>query len=97
MVLCAVQDANDDDVPADDAEKDFVGKSVGEDAAKATVINREAFGIGLETQQGFGVVGEKFITQSGAPFFILVVGATKVVLGLGPDGDIPVHRRDARI
>ena len=50
MVLCAVQDANDDDVLADDTEKDFVGKSVGEDAAKATVINREAFGIGLETQ-----------------------------------------------
>jgi hypothetical protein len=97
MVLRAVQDANDDDVPADDAEKYFVGKTVGEDAAKTTIVNREAFGIGLQTQEGFGVVGEKFIAQSGASFFIPVVRAAEVGLGLGPDGDIPVHRRDFRI
>lgn len=97
MVLRAVQDAKDNDVPPDDAEKDFVGKTVGEDAAKTTVVKREAFGIVFQTQEGFGVVGEKFIAQSGASFFIPVMRAAKVGLGLGPDGDIPVHRRDARI
>jgi len=30
VVLRAVQDAKDDDVPADDAEKDFIGEAVGE-------------------------------------------------------------------
>lgn len=97
MVLCAVQDAKDDDVPSNDAEKDFVGKAVGENTAKTTVVKREAFGIGLQAQEGFGVVGEKFIAESGASFFIPVVCAAKVGLRLGPDGDSPVHRRDSRI
>lgn len=97
MVLRAVQDAENDDVPPDDAEKDFVGKAVGKDAAKTTVINREAFWIGLQTQEGFGVVGKKFIVLSGASFFIPAVRATEIGLGLRPDGDSPVHRRDLRI
>jgi hypothetical protein len=37
VVLRAVQAAKNNDVPADDAEKDFVGKVVGEDTAKTTV------------------------------------------------------------
>jgi hypothetical protein len=43
------------------------------------------------------VRGEKFIAQSGTSFFIPVVRAAEVGLGLGPDGDGPVHRRDSRI
>jgi hypothetical protein len=97
MVLRAMQDAKNNYFLADDTEKDFVGKMVGENAAKTTVINREAFGIGFQSQKGFGVVGEKFIAESGASFFIPVVRAAEVGLGLGPDGDNPVHRRDARI
>lgn len=49
MVLCAVQDANNDEVPFDDAEKYFVGKAMCEDAAKTTVVNWETFGIGLQS------------------------------------------------
>ena len=45
----------------------------------------------------FGVVGEKFIAQSGASFFIAVVRAAEIGFGLGPDGDGLVHRRDSRI
>lgn len=97
MILCAVQDAKDDDVPADDAEKDFVGKPVREGAAKTAVVKREAFGISLQTQEGFGVVGKKFVTQSGASFLIPIVCFAEISLGLGPDGDVPFHRRDARI
>ena len=47
MVLRAVQDAKDDDVLSDDAEKYFVGKTVREDAANTSVVNRESFGIGF--------------------------------------------------
>ena len=97
MVLRAVQDAKDDNVPSDDAEKDFVGKTMGEDTVKTPVVEREAFGIGLQTQKGFGMVGEKFIAQSGASFFIPVVRVAEVSLGLWPDGDFSVHRRDSRI
>ena len=96
MVLCAVQDANNDDVPFDDAEKDFVRKAVREDATKSSVIKWEAFGIGFQSQKRFGVVGEKFVAESGASFFIPVMRVTKVGLGLRPDGDNPVHR-DLRI
>ncbi len=92
MVLRAVKDAEDDDVLSHDAEKDFVGKSVREDAAKTTVIKRETFGVGFQSQKGFGVVGEKFISEAGATFFIPVVRAAEVGLGLRPDGDGPVHR-----
>jgi hypothetical protein len=95
MILRAVQNAKDDDVLTNDAKKYFVGKAMSEDAPQATVVNGETFGIGLQSQQGFGVVGEKFITQSRAPFFIPIMGAAEV--GLGPDGDIPFHRRDSRI
>ncbi len=87
MVLRTVQDA----------KKDFVGKAMRENAAKTTIINWKAFGIGFQSQKSFGVVGEKFIAESGASFFIPVVRAAEVGLGLGPDGDSPVHRRDARI
>src|SRR5665213_1982311 len=97
VILRAVQDAKDNDVLSDDAEKDFVRKTVREDAAKITVVNWKTFGIGLQTQEGFGVVGEKFIPESGASFFIPVVCAAEIGLGLGPDGDSPVHRREARI
>ena len=96
MILCAVQDANNDDVPLDNAEKYFVGKTVREDAAKTTVINWEAFGISFQSQKRFRVVGEKFIAESGASFFIPIVRVTKVGLGLRPDGDNPIHR-DLRI
>jgi hypothetical protein len=61
MVLRAVQDAKDDNVPADNAEKYFIGESVGKDAAKTAVVKRETFGIGFQTQEGFGVAGKKFI------------------------------------
>lgn len=97
MILCAVQNAKDDDVPPDDEEKDFVGKPVREDAAKTPVVNRKAFGIGFQSQKRFGVVGEKFIAESGASFFIPVVRVAEVGLRLGADGDSPVHRREARI
>ena len=97
VVLRAVQNTKDDDVPSNDAKKYFVGKTMGEDAAKTPVVKREAFGIGLQAQESFGMVGEKFIAQSGASFFIPVVCAAEVGLGLGPDGDFPVHRRDSRI
>jgi len=96
VVLRAVQDAKDDDVLSDDAEKDFVGKTMGEDAAKTPVVKREAFGIGFQSQKRFGVVGEKFIAESGASLFIPVVRATEVGLGLRPDGEDPIHR-DLRI
>ena len=92
MVLRAVQDAKDDDVLPDDAEKDFVGKTMSEDAAKSSVVNRETFGIGFQSQEGFSVIGEKFIAESGATFFIPVVRAAEIGLGLRPDGDDPVHR-----
>ena len=95
MVLCAVQDANNDDVPFDDTEKDFVRKAVREDATKSSVIKWEAFGIGFQSQKRFGVVGEKFVAESGASFFIPVMRVTKVGLGLRPDGDNPVLGRRA--
>lgn len=37
-------------------KKYFVGKAVGKNPAKTTVVKRVAFGIGLQAQQGFGVV-----------------------------------------
>lgn len=49
VILRAVQNAKDDDGLAGDAEKDFVGKAVGENAAKTTVVKREAFGIGFQS------------------------------------------------
>src|SRR4051812_29806389 len=97
MILRAMQDAKNDDFAPDDAEKYFIRKAMRENAAKATVIKRKTFRISFQTQEGFGVIGEKFITESGAPFFIPVVRAAKVGLGLGPDGDVPIHRREARI
>ena len=78
----AMQDAKDDNVAANDAEKDFVRKTVREDAAKTTIVKREVFGIGFQSQKRFGVVGEKFIAETGASFFIPVVRVTKVGLGL---------------
>lgn len=95
VVLRTVQDAEDNYFLTNHAEKDFVGKSVGEDAAKPAIVNREVFGTGFEPQEGFGVVGKKFITQSGALGFIPVVSVLEIGLGLGPDGDL--HLRAVRI
>src|ERR1035441_7079301 len=92
-----MQDAKDDDVPPFDAEKDFVGKTVRQDAAEIAIINRITFGIGFQPQEGLGVRGQKFVTQAGTLGFIPIVRAAEVGLGLGPDGDGPVHRLDLRI
>ena len=97
MVLRAVQDSEDDDVLSDDAEKDFVRKTMGEDATETMIKNREAFRIGFQSQKRLGVVGEKFIAEAGASFFIPIVRAAEVGFRFWPNGDNPVHRRDARI
>ncbi len=50
MVLRAVQDANNDDVPFDNAKKYFVGKTVCEDASKTSIVKWKTFGIGFHSQ-----------------------------------------------
>ena len=81
MFLRAVQDAEDNYFLTDNAEKDFVGKPMGEDSAKATVVNRKTIRIGFEPEEGFGMVGQKFITESVALGFIPIVGVAEVGLG----------------
>src|SRR5947209_1356756 len=97
MVLRPVKDAKDDDVVPDNSKKDLIGETMGQDTAKALIINRELFGISLQAQQGFSVVREKFVAQAYTLFFIPIMRTTEIGLGLGPDGNAPVHRRDARI
>ena len=97
MILRAVQDAKDNYFLTDNAENDFVGKPMGEDTTKATVVNRKTFRIGFEPEEGFGMVGQKFITESVALGFIPIVGVAEVGLGFWPDGDCPDHLRAARI
>ena len=81
VILRAMQDAIDNNFPANHAEKYFVGKPMRQDAAKATVVNRKTIRIGFEPEEGFGVVGQKFITQTVALGFIPIVGVAEVGLG----------------
>ena len=76
-----------------------VGTTLGasEDAAKTTVVEREAFGIRFQSEERFGVVSEEFVAQAGASFLIPIVGLAQIGLGLGADADDPAHRRDSRI
>lgn len=97
VILRAVQDAEDNYFLTHHAEKDFIGKLMGEHASKPAIVNREAFRVGFKPQESFGVVGEKFITKTGALCFIPVVSVLKVGLGFGPDGDRPLHLREVRI
>ena len=96
MVLSAVQDAKDHQILPGDAKGDFVGKAVSEDAPETPVVEREAFRAGLQAQQCFGEVGEEFIAQAGASFFIPVARPDEIGFGPGPDGDDPLHSRDSR-
>jgi hypothetical protein len=97
MILRAVKNTKNNYLAPDDVEKYFIRKAMRQYAARIAIINRKAFGIGFQSQKGFGLGRKKFVAESLASFFIPIVGAAQVVLGFGPNGERPIHRRDLRI
>ena len=91
VVLSAMQNQKNYNVLTSDMEKDLVGKTVSQDASKAAVIKRESFGIGFQSKERISMIGKKFVPESRALFFIPIVGPLQVSLGLGPNGNHPVH------
>jgi len=96
MILCAMENAENNDCVALYPEKEFVRKTAGKRAAESAVVKRELFRAGFEPQQTFCYCRKKFIAQSSALGLVPVARQDKVRPGLGADGDTPLHRLDCR-
>jgi hypothetical protein len=92
VIAGRVENWEDNDGVAFDAEEELVGKALGQDTPESSVVEGKALGRLFQAGERLGHAEKELAAQAGGLAFILLLRRAEAGPGGGAEGDAPDHR-----